>query len=286
LSSKVLLSLAEQIAANPFAKVIDMIENLVAKLKEEAAAEADHKAWCDGELKSNKLKREKKTLEDDKLASEITELSAEIDDMGEEIATLIKEQADLTKAMGEATEIRNKEKAKNTDTIADANAGSAAVKKALVVLKEFYASQGAFLQTGQVPEMQAYKGMQSAKGGVVGMLEVIVSDFERLAAETQASETQAAQEYAGFMSDAKTDKKEKHKREVSLKLTKDQSEFDNSQLKKSKAGVEEELGKANEYFEYLKPNCLTVHVSYAERAAKRKQEIEALKEAYKILDAK
>jgi len=287
LSSKVLSAFASEVDANPFAKVIDMIKDLVAKLKEEAAAEAEHKAWCDKELKSNKLKREKKSLESEKLATDITGLTAEIESMGEEIATLIKEQADLTKAMGEATEIRHNEKAKNTDTIADAKAGSEAVGNALVVLREFYASQGSFLQEGrQVPEMASYKGMGSAKTGVVGMLEVILSDFKRLEAETSSSETQAAEEYAGFMSDAKKTKKEKHEREVHLKLEKDQSEFDNSQLKKSKGGVDEELAKATEYFDYLKPNCLEVKVSFAERAAKRQQAIEALKEAYKMLNSK
>merc|ERR1719482_1566162 len=61
LSSKALAELASQISENPFAKVIEMIKTLLARLKEEVAAEADHKAWCDEQLKNNKLKREKKT---------------------------------------------------------------------------------------------------------------------------------------------------------------------------------------------------------------------------------
>merc|ERR1719324_1565081 len=109
--------------------------------------------------------------------------------MGERIKTLIDEQAALTKAMAEATEFRTKEKAENEDTIADAKAGQEAVKAALVILKEFYASQAALLQAGQVPELKAYKGM----------LEVILSDFARLEAETTADEKQAAAEYDRFM---------------------------------------------------------------------------------------
>jgi len=34
----------------------------------------------------------------------------------------------------------------------------------------------------------------------------------------------------------------------------------------------------------LKPQCLEVKVSYEERVAQRKAEIENLKEAYKVLD--
>merc|ERR1719424_2769690 len=61
LSSEALSSLVVQLNGNPFDKVITMIKDLVAKLKEEAAAEAEHKAWCDEQLKANKLKRQKKT---------------------------------------------------------------------------------------------------------------------------------------------------------------------------------------------------------------------------------
>merc|ERR1719482_2167002 len=128
--------------------------------------------------------------------------------------------------MSEATEVRMKEKATNTATMNDAKAGEDATKAALVVLKEFYASQGSFLQHKQVPEMAAYKGMSSAKGGVVGMLEVITSDFARLHADTKAAETAAATEYDQFMSDAKASKKSKHDLEFKTSLKKDQAEFD------------------------------------------------------------
>jgi len=118
------------------------------------------------------------------------------------------------------------------------------------------------------------------------MLEVIVSDFVRLEAETKAAETQAAAEYDAFMRDAKADKIAKHKEEVKTKLEKDQAEFDREGAKKMLAGVNEELAKANSYYEQLKPECTEVQVSYEERAAGRKAEIQALKDAYATLDQK
>jgi len=287
LSSETLAKFVAELASNPFAKVVDMIKTLIARLKEEAAAEADHKAWCDEQLKNNKLKREKKTTQLDKLAAEIEELTGQIDTMAQQIATLIAEQAALTKAMAEATEQRTAEKATNEATIADAQAAIQAVKQALVILREFYSSQASeFLQQGrQVPELAAYNGMQGAKGGVIGMLEVIESDFVRLEADTKAAEAQAASEYSAFMEDAKADKLQKHNREVKLSLDKDQAEFEKSQKEKDHEAVSVELARANEFYEYLKPNCLEVHVSYEERVARRKEEIVALKEAYNILGA-
>merc|ERR1719158_645396 len=120
--------------------------------------------------------------------------------------------------------------------------------------------------------------MQGAKGGVIGMLEVILADFARLEAETTADEKQAEMEYTTFMSESTADKKAKHEREVKLKLEKDQAEFEKGQLEEDLVLVKEELDRANKYFEYLKPACLEVHVSYEERVARREEEIAALKE--------
>lgn len=286
LASQRLGSLAAQMASNPFDKVIQMIKDLLARLKEEAAAEADHKAWCDEQLHDNKLKREKKTAKVNKLTAGVDSLAEDIATMDKKIKTLAQEQKDLAKAMAEATTLRTEEKAKNTETMEDAKAGEDATKQALVILKEFYASQASLLQHSQVPEMAAYKGMQSSKGGVVGMLEVISSDFARLYSETKASEDTAATEYATFMADSKRLVKEKHDLEYKTSLEMDQAEFEKEQMTKDLKATQKELDKALDYQQYLKPICLEVHVSYEERVARRKEEIEALKEAYKILDSK
>lgn len=285
LSSRDLAYLANKVAGSPFTKVISMIEDLLSKLKEEAASEAEHKEWCDKELKENKLKREEKTSEVEKLQAEFMELGSKIASLGEKIEVLLEEQQELTKAMSEATSQRQNDKATNEKAISDAKAGAEAVKNAVAVMKEFYASQGgAFLQ--QAPEMAAYQGMQGENKGVVGMLEVIASDFVRLEAETSANEEQAASEYKEFMEEATANSEAKHKKEVQLKLEKDQTEFEQSQTKKDLEAETVQLAKADEYYESLKPTCLTIHVSFEERAARRQEEIEALKEAYSVLDGK
>merc|ERR1719171_1761394 len=122
LSSETLARFAAEAAGNPFAKVIEMIKTLLEKLKEEAAAEAEHKAWCDEQLKENKLKRNKKTSTVNNLLAEIEGLESDIATMSEEIDTLVEEQASLAKAMKEATAQRAAEKSKNTEAISDAKA--------------------------------------------------------------------------------------------------------------------------------------------------------------------
>merc|ERR1719482_1867606 len=78
LGSDRLSLLAVKVESDPFAKVIDMIKSLITKLKEEAAAEGAHKAWCDEELKQNKLKRNKKGAAVDRLSAEINEMETSI----------------------------------------------------------------------------------------------------------------------------------------------------------------------------------------------------------------
>merc|ERR1719408_1203695 len=277
-------SAAARVESNPFDKVVQMIKDLVEKLKEEAAAEAEHKAWCDEQLHNNKLKREKKTAKVNKLTAGIESLTQDIAAMAKKIQTLKDEQAELTLAMSKATTQREKEKATNTDTMKDAAAGEAATNAALVILKEFYSSQASLLQ--QVPEMAEYKGMQNAKTGVVGMLEVIVSDFARLFAETKAAEKAAAKEYKAFMKEATTSKKAKHDLEFKTSLEMDQAEYDRDTTQKDLEATQVELDRALEYQEYLKPMCLEVHVSYEERVKRRQEEIKALQEAYDILSQK
>eukprot|EP00971_Amphidinium_carterae_P342799 6482232-Amphidinium_carterae.1 len=192
---------------------------------------------------------------------------------------------ELTASLKEATDLRQKEKAENEETIEEARAGQDAVKRALVVLRKFYTA-GAFLQHGQAPAMESYTGMTGSKKGVVGMLEVIQSDFARLLTDTMASEEEAAREYKSFSEETALITEGKRKAEVKLKLEKDQVEFELDRAKESRSGVKEELQKASEYFEYLKPTCVEVHVSLEERMQHRQEEIAALKEAYRVLSEK
>merc|ERR1719235_604921 len=133
--------------------------------------------------------------------------------MTEEIELLTKAIADSDAAVAKATAIRQAEKEKNTQTIADAKAAQTAVASALTVLKEFYAKAGEATALVQQPAGfdEPYKGMGGENGGVVGMIEVIQSDFARLEAETSAGETEGQKEYDQFKSDSSTDKAQKNK---------------------------------------------------------------------------
>jgi len=291
--SRLLSMVAAKAAADPFRKVKKMIKDLIVKLMEEATEEAEHKGWCDTELTTNQQSRDTLTANVNELTAEIDELTALIAKLTAEIAELTKEIAEIDAAVKKATADREDEKAKNAQTIADAKDAQAAVEQALAVLKEFYAKAAeatALLQRKQTPVEDApdtfekpYKGLQSEGGGVVGILEVILSDFARLETDTAAAEAQAQEEYEKFMFDSKMDKATKtndikHKTEK-----KGKSESALAAAKKELATTQEELDAALAYYEKLKPSCVDSGITYEERVKRREEEIQSLQEALKIL---
>jgi len=290
-NSKVLQVAALQISAGgPFDKIAKIIQDLITRLETEAAEEADHHGFCNEELKQNKLTREAKERKSEELNTKITKLTAHINKLAEEIAQSNKEVADLQKAMTKYTGERAEEKKVNEQTIADAKEAQVAISSALQVLKDFYEKSGgeAFIQTGdkQVPEMASYGGQQNSKTGVVGMIEVIQSDFARLQADTESAESQSAKEYEDYMKTAKEDSEMKHKDSFDKGMLKDRKEHERKLTKKDLRSTTKELNASNEYYEQLKPQCLEVHVSHEERMRLRQEEIESLQQAYEILDAK
>merc|ERR1719269_330954 len=261
-----------------------MIKDLIVRLMEEANEEAEHKGWCDTELSTNEQTRKEKTAAVETLHAEIDELSASIAKLTQEITDLT---AEIDKAVAEATEIREKEKAENTVTISDSQDAQTAVAQAVTVLKEFYekaAEATSLIQ--EEPEIfdAPYKGMQSENGGVVGMLEVIQSDFARLETDTKAAEAEAQKAYDEFSTESAVNRAANTK-DAEHKTTKKTNQ--ESALTSKKAdleGTQKELDAALAYYEKLKPSCVDAGESYEDRVARRKEEIESLQEALRILN--
>ena len=116
------------------------------------------------------------------------------------------------------------------------------------------------------------------------MIEVIQSDFARLESETDAAEAQAQKEYDEFMSDSAVDKAQKSK-DIEHKTAKKQNQEQAPTEKRTDLeGTQKELDAALAYYEKLKPSCVDAGVSYEDRVARRKEEIESLQEALKILN--
>merc|ERR1719420_251397 len=114
-------------------------------------------------------------------------------------------------------------------------------------------------------------------------MEVVQSDFAKVISETTASEEDAARVYEEFMADSSQDKAVK---EMDLKhkaTSKSEKESALATAKKDLRITQEELMAALQYYEKLKPTCEAKVMSYEEKVAQRKAEIESLQEALEIL---
>jgi len=291
MKSQAITLFAQTASKDPFEKVRKMIREMIFSLKKEATEEAEHEGWCQTELGKNKVTREHKSQAVEELTATSEKLNADIARLTQEVADLQAAIAQLDSSVAEATENRKVEREKNQVAIQEAKDAQVAVGNALVVLREFYAKAAGAQSFIQQPAVDApetfdnvYTGLQGENGGVVGMLEVIESDFARLESETTAAEAQADAAYKSFVNDSQVDKAVKGKDVEHKSARKAQNQEELAQTEEELKTTTEELNAANDYYEKLKPQCVNPPVSYEERVAQREAEMQSLKEALGILE--
>lgn len=321
LHSKNLNLLAEKLAADPFAKVKKLIDDMITKLLEEANADAEKEGWCDTEMGKSKVTRNKLSEEIDGLDAAIEDGKATIMKLTQEVADLAKDIEDLDAEMSEATALRTKEKAKNKHTIMDSKAAQKAVGQATAVLKDFYkkaATATALIQTsnkdpaiihmgteewqalanpnfdgtidkGHKGGMQtfgeAYTGNQDAAGGVMALLEVAMSDFANLEADTKAGEAESEKTYNDYMTESKRSKAVKERK---VEMNNSDKADSNTKMQEDIAelkSTQDELIAADKYHEKLVPQCIDQGMTWEEVQAARREEITSLKQALETLES-
>jgi len=290
--SRILSQAADLVAANPFVKVKKMIKDLIVKLMEEATAETEHKGWCDTELGTNKIMREERTADVNELTAQIEDLTAEIAQLTQDLADNAAAVKELEDAMAKATEDRLASKAKNEQTVQEAKEAQSAVEDATAVLKDYYAKAAeatAFAQqkgpADDQPETfdKPFQGQQAEGGGVIDFLEVILSDFARLESETTAAEATESDDYDTFMFESKKDKALKEGDSKNKSGTKTDRESALHTAEEERKSNQDQLDKANAYYDKLKPTCVDSGINYEDRVKGREAEIQSLTEALKIL---
>jgi len=179
-------------------------------------------------------------------------------------------------------------------TIKDASSGLEAVTEAITILTAFYqqaAKATVLVQASPVDEDTtgpgfegAYKGKQEASTGIIGMLEVIKSDFDRTVRHTTDAEAKAHADFVEFDRESKaaiSGKETKQKldeEDLETTLTTIKQKMGELQTKQS------ELDAALKVIEALKPTCIDTGMSYEKRKELREAEMTALKKAHCLLD--
>merc|ERR1740121_889029 len=225
---------------NPFGKIKGLIADMISRLEEEADADASHKAYCDKEIGESNVKHADKTAEIEKLTTAIDKATARSAQLKEEVARLQKELADLAASQAEMDKLRSQENADYKVNRADMEQGLEGVKLALKVLREYYAKND-----------KAHEAAEGAGGGVIGLLEVIESDFTKTLAEIISTEESSAAAYDKQTKENSIDKTAKDQ-DVKYKA-KESHDLDKATAedKEDRSGVQTELDAVNEYLDSL-----------------------------------
>jgi hypothetical protein len=267
------MRLSSSSGSDPFAKVKGLITDMISRLESDAQSDASHKAYCDKETSESTASKDEKRALIDKLSTKIDSMGSKSAQLKEQVAGLQKQLAELASSQAEMDKIRADEKALYTKNHAEMTQGVEGVQKALKVLRDYYSAEG-----------KSHSSADGAGSGIIGMLEVVESDFSKGLAEMEVTESAAASDYDKVSKEneiARTMKSQdvKYKTKEAAGLDKSVSET-SSDLQ----GVQAELDAVLEYLGKLDKMCVARAEPYAERKARRESELAGLKEALNILE--
>jgi len=283
-----------------------MIDEMVVLLGEEQKADDDKKAYCEKEID---------TAEDDKkvLENEGSDLNKAIDTTKENIATLTEEIAALLKGIKDldaqvktATEEREEQNAFYKKTMQEDTAAKEILKMAKNRLAKFYApkmyqppakaersemgriseemSLAQKVSPGPPPETWgAYSKKNEEHGGVVAMMDLLISDLDKemTAMETQEKDDQA--EYEQFVAEAATKRADDSKSAEAKTSEKAEEEASLVKLEQDLKDNMKETYLKDKELKDLHMECDWLLANFEVRKTARVGEVDSLKKAKAVL---
>merc|ERR1719443_2607174 len=285
---------AQTMEPEQFAKVKTLISELIERLLDEMKQDASKKGWCDRGVGVAVGERDARHADGLKLSAELTTLESKRTDLLEEMEELSKALKELTASLAEAAKLREEEKAENLQKLGTAKEGSAALGRAINVLKDYYMrAEHAKLSLAQrkrapdaepvsrealeEPELafkggEAYTGKNEESSNIITLLEEVKVDFERTIQDTEDAEAAAHAEFTEFERATQS--------AMSAKNTK--MELNKQELEATEAKLKATIKELAD----LKPACHDIGMSYAERKKQREDEVDLLKKCVCLFDGK
>jgi len=258
---------------DPFVKVKDLIQDMIETLEKEAEEDATEKAYCDKELAETNAKKDAKTTEIKKLSTKIDQMTSRAAQLKGEVAELEKALSALSKAQAEMDKIRLEEKEDYIKAKSEMDAGIKGVQLALKVLRDYYAKGD-----------KAHASDEGGGAGIIGLLEVVESDFSKGLIEMTSTE-EAAQ--AAYDQETKDNEIERTIKEQDVKYKSEEAtglEKTTAEATSDKSGVQEELDAVLEYLKGMEDRCIAKPETYQERVKRRDAELAGLREGLRILE--
>jgi len=276
-----LMAISTQVKLDAFVKVKKAIDDMVAQLIKEKEDEIKHRDYCIENLNENGNNVERRDAEKTDTLAQIDDLTMTISDLTKSIETLKSEIGEMQlqiKRGGEDREMENKEYG---TVVADHRATIKLLQSVHKVLAAIYA-KAALLQKQKPAGLKEHKKNASG-GGVVGMLESIIKDSQKLETEAIQAEEDAQKAYEDFVLDSNKSIEEKSKAIVNQSDEKATAEGDLSQATEVRDNLLQELEMLSNESADLHKACDFVMKNFDIRQTARGEEIEALKQAKNIL---
>lgn len=278
--------------ADPFEKVRDMIQGMLAKLQDQQNEEAKHKEWCDREM--SKSVQSKKEKQDDirKLTDRIAAMDAELAQIADNVKVVTEDLDEMSTSIKSATKIREDERNSAITALTQSKDAQELIKAAIRVLKRVY-KEADKAEEGSAPAPKE-EGREANPNdgdrtygwgtGVVGILEVALQDYADIESEVTLQETTSEKEYKEMMDQSEIrqatfGKDLEYKQRAKVKL-----EGDRMRSSTDLKGYTKELEAVDTYLKELQSSCVAKPDSYEERAARRESELKSLKEALDFLN--
>lgn len=281
-----------------FEKVLKMIDDMVALMKEEQVDDESKREYC---LKSlDQADDKKKGLErtEGKLETAIAEAKESITALQGEIAALGEGIVALDKSVAEATEQRREENDDAKTLLVNNQAAKELLEFAKNRLNKFYnpklykppaEAEAMFMQISQhkeapgpAPEAPGAHKKQDG-GGVIAMIDTLVKELDTEMTETETNEKLAQENYEEMMADssAKRASDTKSAAEKSAALADAESMVVNKG--QTLTSTQKELMATHEYIGQLHGECDWILKFFDVRAQARLGEIDALGKAKAVL---
>jgi len=290
-----LVELGSAVQLDAFTKVKKAINDMIAALKQQQADEVKHKDFCNAELQKNDMETMAKENEMTDLKALIEQLEATMDTLTKELKTCAAELADMKVQAQRAAEDRIEESQQFQQAVEEQRATRAILAKVKGRLNKFYA---AMLQNGQTPQEDEYRKTHvvvpdgaspgeykknSGSGGVIVMLDNLITDAMKLETEAIKAENDAVAGYTSFTHENNAAMGAKEEEIVNKNELKAQAEKDHEQAQSDLQAALEDLDALHKYNGDLHKQCDFVLKNFDTRQTARGEEITALQQALGIL---
>jgi septal ring factor EnvC (AmiA/AmiB activator) len=278
-----------------FSKVITMIDDMVALLKQEQLDDDHKKEYCEGQFDIADDKKKELERKEGKLTAKIEDAKETIATTADEIKTLGKGIADLDKTVAEATDNRKEENSDFKTLFASDSAAKEILAFAKNRLNKFYnpklykpeamlAQVRAHDAPPPPPETAgAYQKKSEDSGGVIAMIDSLIADLDKELTEAETEEKLAQEEYEELMADSAEKRAADSKSLSDKESLKADTEDALVKLQDEHKSTVKELMATEEYISQLHAECDWLIQYFDVRKEARTGEIDALGKAKAVL---